>query len=131
MTNEDKEKLVEFLRTYGRLNPDLFYKGSSQRGFIDYPSVGEQPGKQSSPYDLSALIQLGFANYEAFDWDWQQQMTMLRPIGGIDQIAKPFESKIGKRIAFKSEVKEIPIVHPISESCNLFKCGCTQKPIFS
>lgn len=34
-------------------------------------------------------------------------MTMLQPVGGVDQIAKAFESKLGKRIAFKSEVKEI------------------------
>lgn len=61
LTTEDKEKLVEFLRTYGGLNPDLFYKGSTRRGFTEYPNA-EQPGKQSDPYDLSALIQLGFAN---------------------------------------------------------------------
>ncbi|MEH2248775.1 flavin monoamine oxidase family protein [Nostoc sp.] len=103
LTTEDKEKLVAFLKTYGNLSPDLFYKGSSRRGFINYPSAGLQPGSQSDPYDLSALIQLGFANYEAFE----QQMTMLQPVGGIDQIAKAFERKVSERITFQAEVKEI------------------------
>ncbi|MBW4632284.1 MAG: flavin monoamine oxidase family protein [Iphinoe sp. HA4291-MV1] len=106
LTTADKEKLVEFLKTYGGLSPDLFYKGSSRRGFINYPSA-EQPGTQSDPYDLSALIQLGFANYEALEWNWQYQMTMLQPIGGMDQIAKAFERRVGQKIAFQSEVKEI------------------------
>ncbi|MHC5937278.1 flavin monoamine oxidase family protein [Nostoc sp.] len=107
LTTQDKEKLVEFLKTYGGLSPDLFYKGSDRRGFINYPSAGLQPGLKSDPYDLSALIQLGFANYEAFEWDWQQQMTMLQPVGGIDQIAKAFERKVSQKITFQSEVKEI------------------------
>ncbi|MBW4597340.1 MAG: NAD(P)/FAD-dependent oxidoreductase [Brasilonema angustatum HA4187-MV1] len=107
LTTQDKEKLVEFLRTYGDLSPDLFYKGSSRRGFTNYPSAGLQPGTQLDPYDLSALIQLGFANYEAEEWDWQQQMTMLQPVGGIDQIAKAFERKVGNRITYQSQVKEI------------------------
>ncbi|WP_442941360.1 flavin monoamine oxidase family protein [Nostoc sp.] len=107
LTTDDKERLVEFLKTYGGLSPDLFYKGSSRRGFINYPSAGLHPGSRSDPYDLSALIQLGFANYEASEWDWQQQMTMLQPVGGIDQIAKAFERKVSQKITFQSEVKEI------------------------
>lgn len=110
LTTKDKEKLVEFLRTYGDLSPDLFYKGSSKeksrRGFKQYPNA-EQPGLQSDPYDLSALIELGFANYEAEEWDWQQQMTMFQPVGGIDQIAKAFECRVHQRITFQAEVKEI------------------------
>ena len=107
LTTEDKEKMIEFLRTYGDLDPDLFYKGSSRRGYRVYPGAGLQPGEESDPYDLSALVKFGFAGYEAFDWSWQQQMTMLQPVGGIDQIAKAFERKVGERIAFESEVTEI------------------------
>ncbi len=107
LTTDDKEKLVEFLRTYGNLSPDLFYKGSSRRGFIDYPGAGLQPGTPSDPYDLSALIQLGFANYETYEWSWLQQMTMLQPVGGMDQIAKALERKVVNKIVFQSDVKEI------------------------
>lgn len=107
LTTSDKEKMVEFLRTYGDLDPDLFYKGSSRRGYTVKPSAGLQPGSEADPYDLSALIQLGFANYEAFEWDWNQQMTMFQPVGGVDQIAKAFKRRVGQMITFDAEVKEI------------------------
>ena len=58
LTAEDKAKMVEFLRTYGNLNPDLFYKGSSRRGFTVPQGAGSAAGELAAPYDLSALIQL-------------------------------------------------------------------------
>lgn len=107
LTTEDKEKLIEFLKTYGDLDPDLFYKGSSRRGYTVKPSAGLQPGEVAEPYDLSALIQLGFASYEVFEWEYNQQMTLFQPIGGVDQIAKAFERQVGNRITFNAQVKEI------------------------
>ena len=107
LTTDDKEKLVEFLRDYGDLDPDLFYKGSTRRGYAVYPGAGLNPGKESDPYSLSALIELGFSSYETADWGWDQQMTMFQPVGGMDQIAKAFESKVGDKISFSCEVKEI------------------------
>lgn len=52
LTTEDKEKMVEFLRTYGGLNPDLLYKGSSRRGYAVPQGAGAQPGEVEAPYDL-------------------------------------------------------------------------------
>ena len=107
LTAEDKAKMVEFLRTYGNLNPDLFYKGSSRRGFTVPQGAGPAAGELADPYDLSALIQLGFAEYQVVEWEWDQQMTMFQPVGGVDQIARAFEHQVGSRVAFQSEVKEI------------------------
>ena len=107
LTTEDKAKMVEFLRTYGGLNPDLFYKGSSRRGFTVPQGAGPAAGEQADPYDLSALIQLGFAGYESFEWGYDQQMTMFQPVGGMDQIAKAFERKVHDNIRYESVVKEI------------------------
>lgn len=107
LTTEDKEKMIEFLKTYGDLDPDLFYKGSSRRGYTVEPSAGLQPGSVGDPYSLSALIELGFADLESFEWSYDQQMTMFQPVGGMDQIAKAFESKVSSMITFQAEVKEI------------------------
>lgn len=107
LTAEDKEKMIEFLRTYGGLNPDLFYTGSSRRGFTAPQSAGDNPGKVGDPYDLSALLQLGFAGDESFEWGYNQQMTMFQPVGGIDQIAKAFEREVGRLITYQAQVKEI------------------------
>ncbi len=107
LTGTDKEKLVEFLRTYGNLNPDLFYKGSSRRGYATPQGAADNPGILEDPYDLSALVELGFAGYEASEWGYDQQMTMLQPVGGMDRIAKAMESKVKPLITFGAEVKEI------------------------
>jgi monoamine oxidase len=88
LTVEDKEKMIEFLRTYGGLNPDLFYKGSSRRGYSTYQGAGDAPGVVDDPYDLSALLELGFAGDESFEFGFNQQMTMFEPVGGMDAIAK-------------------------------------------
>ena len=107
LSAEDREKLVAFLRTYGGLNPDLFYTGSSRRGYLEPEGAGDRPGVVDSPFDLSALINLGFANYEAFEQGYDQQMLMFEPVGGMDMIAKAFEEQVGSLIRFDSEVTEI------------------------
>ena len=104
---EDKEKMIEFLRTYGGLNPDLFYKGSSRRGYSTYQGAGDAPGVVDDPYDLSALLELGFAGNEASEFGFNQQMTMFEPIGGIDAIAKAFEKQVGRLITYGAVVTEI------------------------
>ena len=107
LSEDDKEKLVEFLRRYGDLDPDLFYTGSSRRGYLEPRGAGDSPGVVDSPYDLSALINLGFQGYEAFEQGYNQQMLMFEPVGGMDMIAKAFEHEVGSLIKFKAEVSEI------------------------
>ena len=107
LSGTDKEKLVEFLRTYGGLNPDLFYTGSSRRGYAVPQGAADSPGTVADPYDLSALINLGFAGYEASEWGYDQQMTMLQPVGGMDRIAKAMERRVKPLITLGAEVQEI------------------------
>jgi monoamine oxidase len=108
LSEADKGRLVEFLRTYGGLDPDLFYRGNSRRGFdAALQGAGDNPGQFESPYSLSSLVNLGFANYEAFEQGYDQQMLMFEPVGGMDMIAKALEKKVKSLIRFKAEVKEI------------------------
>lgn len=107
LTKEDKEKMVEFLRGEGGLSPDLFYKGSSRRGYSVLPGAGLQAGEQEDPFDLEALIQSGFGRYFQIEYEFNLQMTMFQPVGGIDQIAKAFERRVGNKIIDRAEVKAI------------------------
>lgn len=107
LTKEDKEKMVEFLQKEGDLSPDLFYKGSSRRGYSVLPGAGLQPGEKDDPFDLVALIESGFCGYFRSEYEFNQQMTMFQPVGGIDQIAKAFEKRVGNTITYEAEVKEI------------------------
>jgi len=107
LTKEDKEKLIEFLQKEGDLSPDMFYKGSSRRGYSVPPGAGLQPGEKEDPFDMTALIQSGFGGYFRSEYDINQQMQMFQPVGGIDQIAKAFEREVGNKITYQAEVKEI------------------------
>ncbi|WP_166246542.1 flavin monoamine oxidase family protein [Paenibacillus turpanensis] len=103
----DKEKLVQYLKREGDLDPDLFYKGSSRRGYKDWPGGGMDPGVQDEPYDLQAIIQSGFGNNFSSEYSIDQQMLMFQPVGGMDAIGKAMAAKLGKVIQYSIEVKEI------------------------
>lgn len=107
LTLEDKEKLVEYLKSEGDLSPDLFYKGSSRRGYRVFPGSALNAGETDDPYDLVALIQSGFGRYFNTEYSINQQMLMFQPVGGMDKIAEAFERRVGKQIINQAVVKEI------------------------
>ncbi|MBC8120899.1 MAG: flavin monoamine oxidase family protein [Gemmatimonadaceae bacterium] len=107
LTTEDQERLIEFLRTWGGLDENLLYTGTSRRGYSVPRGGGPNPGEVAPPYDLTSLLQLGFSGYLAFESGYDQQMIMFQPVGGIDQIAKAFEKRVGRLIRFQSEIREI------------------------
>jgi monoamine oxidase len=56
MTAADKERVVEVLRVYGDLSPDLFYKGSTRSGFRTLPGAGADAGVTRDPIDMRLLL---------------------------------------------------------------------------
>ena len=119
MTADDKEALIEYLRDDAGLSPDLVYKptanrnnlnrSSESRGFVydDFPAAGAHPGKLSNPLDFESIIKAGFGQHLGFEHQFDQQPTMFQPVGGIDGIAKAFEKRVGDRIRYRTEVREI------------------------
>lgn len=110
MTQEDKEKIIEYLIAEGSLDPNKLYKGSSRRGYETLPSAGNMPGKLAAVPELKAILESGLMDpyfYNIAEYTYEQQTTMLTPVGGMDQITKAFEKKVGKKIVYHAEVKEI------------------------
>ncbi len=120
LTVDDKEALIEFLRDDGGLNPDLVYKParakdgslsrtSESRGFVyeDLPAARSHFGKLSDPLDFETVLKAGFGKHLDFENQFDQQPTMFQPVGGIDRIARAFEQRVGDRIRYRTEVKEI------------------------
>jgi monoamine oxidase len=107
---EDRERLVGFLVREGYLDSeDLAYRGAGARGYETDPGAGLEPGEgePSDPYDFSALLQAGMGNHFRSVASYNQQMTMMQPVGGMDRLAKGFEEAIGHLITFGAEVREI------------------------
>ena len=120
MTKDDKEALIEYLRGDGGLNPDLVYKPapapygslnrtSEARGYVydDLPAAGSHAGRLSDPLDFETVLKAGFGKHLAFERQFDQQPTMFQPVGGIDRIPRAFEQRVGDRIRYRTEVREI------------------------
>lgn len=104
---DDNERMLEFLREYGDLSPDYFYRGSDRSGFKVMPGAGEQAGEVRDPLDMGALLEAnlwkGILTEENINW----QATMFQPVGGMDRIAAAFEKRLEHVIRFQCPVQRI------------------------
>jgi monoamine oxidase len=107
MTAADKERVVEFLRVYGDLSPDLFYKGSSRSGFRTLPGAGFDAGVPRDPIDLRLLLDENLWSGILFEDMFVMQATMLQPVGGMDRIPAAFEKRLHSQIRLGARVSEI------------------------
>ena len=107
LTASDKEQMLEFLRQYGDLSPDLFYQGSERAGYKVSPGAGDHPGVRNDPLDMHALLSAnlwrGLLVEDVIDW----QATMFQPVGGMDQIPKAFQKRLGAVVRQRAEVVQI------------------------
>ena len=105
---DDKERILEMLTSFGRLNADLLYTGSSRAGYTEEPGAGLKPGEIYAPINLSELLKSDFWEFKMnFSESYTQSATMLEPVGGMDRIAKAFEQQVGNLIIYHSEVTQI------------------------
>jgi monoamine oxidase len=107
LTPHDKERMVSFLKTYGDLTPDLFYKGSDRSGFRQTPGAGDQVGIANDRLDLDVLLDADMWNGVLFEDVIDMQATMFQPVGGMDRIPAAFEKALGSIIRRGCEVAEI------------------------
>ena len=110
MTKEDGEKIIEYLKAEGGLDPDKLYRGIARRGYKELPGAGTKSGVIANPHHLNDMLSSGLMDpdfYNVAEYTYELQMSMFQAIGGMDMIAKAFEREIGKNIRFQSEVTSI------------------------
>ena len=107
LSREDQERLVEFLRRDGGLDPDLFYRGSGSRGYRVPPGAGLQAGVLEEPFDLQALIASGFGDYVGGGHSFNMQPTMLQPVGGMDRLPYAFAERLGDAVTYGARVDSL------------------------
>lgn len=107
LTPDDKEQMISFLKQYGPLTPDLFFKGSARSGYKVNPGAGDALGVPNDPLDMRQLLSahLWTELMEEDEIDWQA--TMFQPVGGMDQIPMGFKRKLGGVIRSRAEVVQI------------------------
>jgi len=108
LTAEDKQRMVAFLKTYGDLSPDLFYKGSQRAGLKIEPGAGDERATPYDPISLKALLDEDLWNGVLFEETIDMQATMFQPKGGMDAIPHAFAKALGPKIIKRQcEVRQI------------------------
>ena len=110
LTAEDKELFLQYLINEGRLDKkDLAYKGDAGRGFSVLPGAGVDPGpgKELPPFAFHDVLQSQAWRALTSVAEWDQQRTMLQPVGGMDMIAQGFGRAAGRFVRHGTTVKKV------------------------
>ena len=98
LTNEDRDRLLAYLRRLGALDQQRQYRGSPRRG-------GYGPERQSAPLPLRDLLGANFDFYLGIDWD--SQPAMMQVVGGMDRLPAALAARLRNRIVYRAAVREI------------------------
>jgi monoamine oxidase len=104
---KDRERMLAFLRSFGDLRIDYLYSGSSRAGLAQLPGAGDIEEVNREPLPMRALLDASFWRGLAQEETFDQQATMLQPVGGMDRIPYAFAQRLGKAIKYGCAVNEI------------------------
>jgi monoamine oxidase len=108
LSNDDQQLLLDYLAHEGALSgTDLDYKGRNGRGYAVNPGAGLQPGTLSDPLGFRDLLASKVGKVYTAVQEFPMHGTMFQPVGGMDQIARAFEKRVGRHIRYGSEVQTI------------------------
>ncbi len=112
VSKEDKEILLQALKSWGALDKDYAYKSNlisaEFRGFAKDPGggLGAEP-KPGDPIALSDILKSRMWRYLQNFALHEFQTTMFQPVGGMDMIGKAFAREIGDVIRYDAKVTQI------------------------
>ncbi|NCF23783.1 MAG: NAD(P)-binding protein [Gammaproteobacteria bacterium] len=109
LTEADKANILAMLRQFGDLDINNSYSGTPRAGFPGQENVGgRQRGELLPARRLQDLVTEFFWELRlSFSQGFDQQPVMLQPAGGMDRIARAFESRVVDDIVFEAEVTEV------------------------
>jgi len=113
LDSEDREALLEALRTWGVLDGNDRYvrslEVSAHRGYEVDPADRLQPGVPSQPRPFSEMLQHGFWEDLIHGLSYSYQNTIFQPVGGMDQIARAFAGRVSDLITYGAHVSGLTV----------------------
>jgi monoamine oxidase len=112
VTKEDKAKLMEAMRSWGVLDKNMAYvksgKVGEQRGW-NRPPGGGMNGEPipNDPFSLSDTLDSKIWETLGFFSEYVMQTSMFQAKGGMDNIGKAFQARVGKLIRYNTRVSKI------------------------
>ena len=107
LSNEDRDRMLAFLRTYGSLDEAGKYNGCDRAGYVKTAGAGDDVGVLSQPIGMHTLLDESFWQGMLFDEAFDMQATMFQPVGGMDRIPYAFSKSLGNIVKYSSPVTEI------------------------
>jgi len=113
---EDKEMLLQALKSWGALDQDYAYKANlisgRYRGYAKGPGGGLGGGLGAAPVagepiDLSEILKSRLWRYLQNFAQLEFQTTMFQPVGGMDMIGRAFAKEVGDLIRYDAKVTRI------------------------
>jgi len=112
VSREDREMLLQALRSWGALDANYAYKANLVSGFFRGYAQGPGGGLGAAPVpgqpvDLSEILQSRLWRYLLNFSAHTFQSTMFQPVGGMDMIGKAFARQVGDLIRHGAKVTRI------------------------
>ncbi len=112
LTKEDGEILLQSLKNWGALDKDYRYvKGpasSDRRGWDKRPTGGLDAAPiPSEPLSIETVLRSGLWRNVSGSLNFDHHNAIFQPVGGMEQIAKGFERKVGDLVRLNSKVTGI------------------------
>jgi monoamine oxidase len=112
VTKEDREILLQALKTWGALDGNYAYKANlisaDLRGYARDPGGGlSAVPVAGEPINLSEILQSRLWRYLRSFAAYDFQTTMFQPVGGMDMIGKAFAREVGDLIRYDAKVTRI------------------------
>jgi monoamine oxidase len=112
VSKEDREILMQALRSWGALDSNYAYKANLISG--DFRGYAREPGGglraepiPNEPLDLSDILKSRLWRYLQNFALHTFQSTMFQPVGGMDMIGKAFAREVGDVIRYDAKVTRI------------------------
>jgi monoamine oxidase len=112
VSKEDREKLLESLRSWGALDKDFTYAtslaSSERRGPKKLPGGGLTARPiPSEPVGLSDILQSGLWEGIPTGDTFDMQTALFQPVGGMGKVGEAFGKELGTLIRYNSKVVDI------------------------
>ncbi|TPV92631.1 MAG: FAD-binding protein [Myxococcales bacterium FL481] len=105
---DDRDQLLEMVRSFGDLDADDTYVGTSRAGYLPHTHNGFDDSDVPVPHGLSDLLRTDFWRFKLrFAHSTSQQPTLLQPVGGMDKFARALEARTKSVIRLRREVTAI------------------------
>lgn len=108
LSNEDRERLLQFSVAFGDLDPNGLYKGSNRAGYASGGFL--KPGELKGTLDFSEILKSNFWRFgmqfsETEDW----AAPLMTPVGGMDNIPRAFARRIRAPVVLNAQVQSIQL----------------------